>query len=99
MIYLMVFNWPWLLGAAIIGLGMGWISVARRSEGLSQIALRRIAIAVAVLAAISLSRLLPGRFGYGLDLGLVMFVVYLLGCALGSWLRYQVVSRSAAASS
>ena len=94
MIYVMAFNWAWLLGAAIIGLGMGWISVVRRSEGLSQVALRRIAIAVAVLAAISLSRLLPGRLGYGLDLGLVMFAVYLLGCALGSWLRYQVVSRS-----
>jgi hypothetical protein len=97
MAYLVVFNWLWLLGAAFIGLGMGWIAVVRRSEGLSPIALRRIVIAVVVLAGISLSRVVPGRFGYGLDLGLVMFAVYLLGCVLGSWLRYQVVSRSAAA--
>lgn len=97
MIYLAVFNWLWLLGAAIVGLGMGWIAVVRRSEGLSPAALRRIVIAVVVLAGISLARVLPGRFGYGLDLGLVMFAVYLLGCALGSWLRYQVVSRSTAA--
>jgi hypothetical protein len=97
MIYLAMFNWAWLLGAAVIGLGMGWIAVVRRSEGLSPIALRRIIIAVVALAGVSLSRVLPGRFGYGLDLGLVMFAVYLLGCALGSWLRYQVISRSASA--
>ena len=86
-----------MLAAAVIGLGMGWIAVVRRSEGLSRLAFRRIAAAVAILLAISLSRILPGRFGYGLDLGLVMFAVYLLSCALGSWLRFKVVSRPAAA--
>ncbi len=97
MVYLFVFNWAWMLAAGVIGLGMGWIAVVRRSEGLSRLALRRIGVAVVLLLAVSLSRLVPGWFGYGLDLGLVMFAVYLLGCGLGSWLRYQVVSRPAAA--
>ncbi len=97
MTYLFVFNWAWMAAAAVIGLGMGWIAVVRRSEGLSRLALRRIIAAVVILVAISLSRVLPGRFGYGLDLGLIMFAVYLLGCALGSWLRFKVVSRPVAA--
>lgn len=97
MTYLFAFNWAWMLAAAVIGLGMGWIAVVRRSEGLSRLAFRRIGIAVAVLLVISLTRILPGRFGYALDLGLVMFAVYLVGCTLGSWLRFKVVSRPAAA--
>lgn len=97
MAYLFIFNWAWMLAAAVIGLGMGWIAVVRRSEGLSRLSLRRIVIAVAILLVVSLAHVLPGRFGYGLDLGLVMFAVYLLGCTLGSWLRFKVVSRLATA--
>ncbi len=95
MIYLIIFNWAWMLAAAVIGLAMGWIAVVRRSEGLSRPSLQRIAVALVLLLAVSVLRFLPGRFGYGLDLGLLMFGVYLLGCAFGSWLRYQVVSRPA----
>jgi hypothetical protein len=40
---------------------------------------------------------IPGRPGYWLDLGLVMLAIYLLGCAVGSWLRDWVLSRSAPA--
>ena len=52
---------------------------------------------VAALVAVALARVVPGRFGYWLDLGLVMFALYLVGCAIGSWLRDWVVSRSAPA--
>jgi hypothetical protein len=37
----------------------------------------------------------PGRFGYWLDLGLIMFALYLGGCVVGSCLRNWVVARSA----
>jgi hypothetical protein len=40
---------------------------------------------------------IPGRPGYWLDLGLIMFALYLAGCAVGSWLRDRVVSRHAPA--
>lgn len=96
MAYLIVFNWAWLLAAAVIGLGMGWISVVHRGQGLSRMAVRRTVFALAVMLGLSLLRILPGRFGYALDLGLVIFGVYLLGCFIGSWLRYQVVVRFAA---
>ena len=48
---------------------------------------------MAVLLAAALTHIVPGRPGYWLDLGLVMFALYLVGCAIGSWLRDWVVSR------
>jgi hypothetical protein len=50
---------------------------------------------VAALIGAALARVVPGRFGYWLDLGLVMFALYLCFCVVGSWLRDWVVSRSA----
>jgi hypothetical protein len=94
MIYLATFNWGWLVAAALLGLGMGWIAVVQRGEGWSVVTMRKVAVFVAALVAASAFHLLPGRAGYWLDLGLVMFAVYVAACALGSWLRHQVVSRA-----
>jgi hypothetical protein len=52
-----------------------------------------LALVVAALVAAAATRVVPGRFGYWLDLGLVLFACYLFGCAIGSWLRERVVSR------
>jgi hypothetical protein len=93
MTYFAAFHWGWLFGAGLIGLAMGWISVVQRGEGLSKDAAWKVAVFVGGLVLLSLFKLLPGRAGYWLDLALVMFAVYLIGCAAGSWLRYQVVSR------
>jgi hypothetical protein len=54
-----------------------------------------LSLLAAGLVALALARLIPGRFGYWLDLLLIMFVPYLVGCAIGSLLRDWVVSRSA----
>lgn len=93
MIYLSTFNWNWMLAAALIGLAMGWIAVVHRGRGWSTVTLRKVVVLVAALILASVLHLAPGRAGYWLDLGLVMFAVYVLSCALGSWLRYLVVSR------
>lgn len=98
MIYLSTFNWGWLLAAALVGLAMGWIAVVHRGQGWSMTTLRKIAVLVAGLVLASLFHLAPGRAGYWLDLGLVMFAVYVAGCALGSWLRSLVISRHTPAS-
>jgi hypothetical protein len=93
--YFVTFHWIWLAGASVIGLGMGWIAIAQRGTGLSKRAMQ-IAAAVLMLAVVSsAARLVPGRFGYWLDLGLVMLAVYFVGCAIGSWLRERMVWRSA----
>jgi hypothetical protein len=95
MVYLLMFHWGWLLASLLLGLAMGWIAVVQRGDGVSKTVARWLAALAVALVAVSLARIAPGRFGYWLDLWLVMFACYLLGCAVGSWLRDWVVSRSA----
>jgi hypothetical protein len=71
--------------------------VVQHGEGVSRKLKYWLAALAVALVSASLSRVVPGRFGYWLDLGLVMFALYLCGCAVGSWLRDWVVSRSAPA--
>jgi hypothetical protein len=94
MAYLTAFYWGWLLASALLGLAMGWISVVQHGEGIPRKWRWWLAALVAALIAASLARVVPGRFGYWLDLFLFMFGLYLCGCAVGSWLRAWVVSRS-----
>ena len=93
MAYLVMFHWGWLLASAMLGLAMGWIAVVHRGRPVSKQTARWLAALVAALVAAALARLIPGRPGYWLDLGLTMFAVYLVGCAVGSWLRDRVLSR------
>ncbi len=95
MIYLLMFHWGWLMASLLLGLAMGWIAVVQRGQGVSRTLARWLAALAAVLVAASVARIVPGRFGYWLDLLLVMFACYLVGCAVGSALRDWVVSRSA----
>ena len=97
MAYLTTFYWGWLLASVLLGLAMGWISVVQHGEGVSKNMKRWLAVLAAALVAAALARAVPGRFGYWLDLGLTMFALYLVGCAIGSWLRDWVVSRIAPA--
>lgn len=97
MAYLVMFHWGWLLASVLLGLAMGWIAVVHRGQGLSKQTMRWLAALVAALVAAALARVIPGRPGYWLDLALVMLAVYLVGCAVGSWLRDWVLSRNAPA--
>ena len=97
MAYLMMFHWGWLLASVLLGLAMGWIAVVHRGQGLSKQTMRWLAALVAALVAAALARVIPDRPGYWLDLGLVMLAMYLVGCAVGSWLRDRVLSRNAPA--
>jgi hypothetical protein len=97
MAYLVTFLWGWLLLSLLVGFAMGWIAVVHRGQGVSKVAARWLAVLAAVLVGLALARVIPGRPGYWLDLGLIMFAAYLAGCALGSWLRDRVLSRSAPA--
>ncbi|HEY0424558.1 MAG TPA: hypothetical protein VGC82_14665 [Rhodopila sp.] len=92
--YLVTFQWGWLLLSLLLGFAMGWIAVVQRGRGVSKAAARWLAVLAAALLASALARLIPGRPGYWLDLGLMMFAAYLAGCTAGSWLRARVLSRS-----
>ena len=97
MAFLATFHWGWLTASGLLGLAMGWIAVVQRGQGVSKLVSRWLAALAAALVAAALARAIPGRPGYWLDLGLVMFAIYLLGCSVGSWLRDWVLSRSAKA--
>lgn len=94
MAYLATFHWGWLLASLLLGFAMGWIAVVHRAREVSKRLARGLAVLVAALLGAALGRVIPGRPGYWLDLGLIMFALYLAGCAIGSWLRARVVSRS-----
>jgi uncharacterized membrane protein YjjP (DUF1212 family) len=97
MAYLVIFHWGWLLASLLLGLAMGWIAVVHRAQAVSKSASRWLAVLVAALVAAAFAHVVPGRPGYWLDLGLIMFALYLAGCAVGSWLRDRVLSRHAPA--
>jgi hypothetical protein len=97
MAYLVTFHSGWLTASLLLGLAMGWIAVVHRGQGVSKLVSRCLAALAAALVAAALARVIPGRPGYWLDLGLLMFALYLAGCAVGSWLRDWAVSRHAPA--
>ena len=88
------FFWGWLLGALLLGFLMGWISVVQRGDGITGAWGRALWALVGILAALAIGRIVPGRPGYWLDLGLTMFGLYLAGCVAGSYLRAWVVART-----
>jgi len=94
MTYLATFFWGWLLASSLLGFAMGWIAVVHRGPAVSKGLALWLGLLAAAIVAVALARVVPGRYGYWLDLGLVMFALYLIGCAIGSWLRDWVVSRS-----
>jgi hypothetical protein len=93
MAYLAMFHWGWLLGAFVLGFCIGWIAVVYRGAPVSKVWIQRLSVLAVVVVGIAIAKLIPGRFGYWLDLGLALFGFYLVGCAIGSWLRDWVVSR------
>jgi hypothetical protein len=95
MALLVVFHWGWLVESLLLGLAVGWIAVVHRGQGVAAITSLWLAALVVVLAVLALTRIVPGRAGYWLDLGLIMFVLYAVGCIAGSWLRHWVLLRSA----
>ena len=94
MAFLIAFHWGWLLGALALGFAMGWVAVVHRAPGVPRLGIWLLSALAVLLVAAALADLIPGRAGYWLELLLLMFVPYLAGCAVGSWLRAWVVFRS-----
>ncbi|GLH78715.1 hypothetical protein SSBR45G_36240 [Bradyrhizobium sp. SSBR45G] len=94
MAYLVAFHWGWLAGAFAIGLAMGWVAVVHRAPGVSRLLTWLMAALAVGLVAAAVACWIPGRAGYWLELLLILFVPYLVGCGIGTWLRAMVVMRS-----
>ena len=97
MAYMIAFHWGWLLASLVLGFCMGWVAVVTHARALPKRWMIPLAVLAAVLVTVALTQVVPGRFGYWLDLGLTMFGCYLFGCTIGACLRDWVVSRSAPA--
>jgi len=97
MVYLATFYWGWLLVSLLLGFAMGWIAVVHRGQGVSKRTASVLAVLVAAVVGAAIARVVPGRPGYWLDLGLIMFAFYLAGCSAGSLLRNRVLSGNAKA--
>ena len=97
MTFLATFHWGSLLASLLLGFAMGWIAVVHRGHGVSRTLAGWLGGLVAILLAASLARVVPGRLGYWLDLGLMIFAIYLIGCAIGSWLRDRLLPGPASA--
>lgn len=96
MSFVALFLWGWFLGAFLLGLAMGWISVVLRQAEMSRATFQQAVILTAALTVLSLIQAVPGRAGYWLDLGLLLLVAYIAGCVIGSLLRSWVVTRDIA---
>ena len=94
MAYVAQFFWGWLVASLLLGFAMGWISVVQRGEGVTGATGRALWALVGVLVSLAIAQIVPGRPGYWLDLGLIMFGFYLVGCTVGSGARARVVARS-----
>ena len=97
MLFLAEFHAGWLAAAGVVGLLMGWVGVVHRGRGLSKRGLQLTALILVLAMACAFTRIVPGRPGYWLDLGLLMFAVYLAGCVIGAWLRELLVADHRAA--
>ena len=91
MLILLSFNSGTLIAALLIGFCMGWIAVVYRGPSIPTRTAPWIVLGLSALLLLSLFHVVSGRAGYWLDLGLVIFAVYVVGCMIGSWLRDRVV--------
>lgn len=92
MLYLAQFHSGSLLAAALLGLAVGWISPVHRGAGLPTRWLCYIGAALALAVVLAVARIVPGREGYWLDLGLLLLAVYLVACAAGTCLRSLLIA-------
>ncbi|MBV6751704.1 hypothetical protein KV580_15415 [Pseudomonas chlororaphis] len=93
MSYLFEQYWGWMLIAGILGLLVGWIVSeterhARWVAGWLHGALWIFAVGVLV----SVLKLLPGRTGLWLEIALLLFVTYLVGCWFAAWIRSMLAA-------
>ena len=87
MLYLLHTHWLWVFGALALGIVIGWITYLRAAPRWTDRPVH-IAIAVVALGAIvAIAKVVPGRYGYWLELGVVFAAVYAIGCFIGWALR------------
>ncbi len=92
MMYLAQFHPGSVAAAALLGLAVGWIAPAHRGAGLPRQGLLYAVALIAIAVALVAGRVVPGRQGYWLDLGVLLLAAYLIACAVGTGLRGLLIA-------
>ncbi|MCZ8374932.1 MAG: hypothetical protein O9342_06115 [Beijerinckiaceae bacterium] len=87
MIYLLQVFWIWLLLALVLGVAVAWLTARRDGGAGLWPALLPWGLVLGLGGLVAAFRVLPTRAGYWLDLALLMFAAYLIGCLLAALLR------------
>lgn len=86
MIYVLTHYWIFAALAALLGVAVGWFTCGAPHE-------RRLGwltwglAALAIGAVVALAAMLPGFAGHALEVALLLFAAYLLGCLIGCMLK------------
>ena len=87
MLYLLHTHWLWFFGAVAVGVIVGWLTYLRAATAWTD---RPVHIAIGVVAlgaVVAIAKVVPGRYGYWLELGVMFTVFYAAGCFIGWALR------------
>ena len=96
MIYVLSQYWIFAALAALLGLVVGWLTCAPPREGrLGWLVWGLGAFVVGLVLA--LTQIVPGLAGHALEIALLLFAAYLLGCWLGCLLKQATGGADAAA--
>src|SRR5262245_9994147 len=78
----------WLATALAIGLVVGWRTYSDAPRrGLLDGWIKWGALVFVIGVIVAGLKLVPGRYGLWLEIGLLMTALYILGCFLGGWLK------------
>jgi len=96
MSYLFEQYWGWMLVAGILGLLVGWI-VTQTERHVRWVAgwLHGALWIFAIGLVVAVLKLLPGRAGLWLEMALLLFAAYLVGCWLSAWIRSMLAADAA----
>lgn len=89
MVYLIETYWLWCLLALVLGLVVGWLTWSRAPNDGSWLPgwLKWAALLWLAGLVVALFRWFGGRSGLYLEMALLFFVAYLVGCVAGAWVR------------
>lgn len=91
MSYLLSQLWLFLLLSAILGLAVGWwarcssndCNDTGRCEGRGKLVFWLVVLAALIGAMLALTKTIAGRYGFYLEVALLLLAAYLVGCVLG----------------
>jgi hypothetical protein len=83
MMYLLAQYWSYLALALVLGLFVGWATCDRPSIGGAKVWLVAAIVLFGAGLAVSWLELAPGVIGHAVEVALLLFAGYVVGCAAG----------------